>query len=77
MINFSRVAFTLLFTIHHFEILNTGNCPWPNKKGSQKFGGIPIDRGSDRPIIEKGPLHRGSDRPIFPRSTGPIIEKGR
>ena len=28
-------------------------------------GEIPIDRGSDRPIIEKGPLDRGSDRPII------------
>ena len=33
-------------------------------------GGIPIDRGSDRPIIEKGPLDRGSDRPIIQK--GPI-----
>ena len=29
------------------------------------MGGIPIDRGSDRPIFKKGPLDRGSDRPIF------------
>ena len=28
----------------------------------------PLDRGSDRPIIRKGPLDRGSDRPIIPRS---------
>ena len=42
-----------------------------------KNGGIPIDRGSDRPIIEKGPLDRGSDRPILPRSIGPLFkEKG-
>ena len=45
-------------------------------------GGIPIDQGSDRPIIEKGPLDRGSDRPIIEKgpldrgSEGPIIEKG-
>ena len=32
--------------------------------------GIPIDRGSDRPIIEKGPLDRGSDRPIIEK--GPL-----
>ena len=40
-------------------------------------GGIPIDRGSDRPIIEMGPLDQGSDRPILPRSIGPLFkEKG-
>ena len=40
-------------------------------------GEIPIDRGSDRPIIEKGPLDRGSDRPILARSIGPLFkEKG-
>ena len=33
-------------------------------------GGIPIDRGSDRPIFEKGHLDRGSDRPIFEK--GPL-----
>ena len=32
---------------------------------NRALGGIPIDRGSDRPIFEKGPLDRGSDRPIF------------
>ena len=35
-----------------------------------KPGGIPIDRRSDRPIIEKGPKDRGSDRPIIEK--GPI-----
>ena len=41
------------------------------------IGGIPIDRGSDRPIIEKGPLDRGSDRPFSPWSIGPFFkEKG-
>ena len=45
-------------------------------------GGIPIDRGSDVPIIEKGPLDRGSDRPIIEKgpldqgSDSPIIQKG-
>ena len=45
-------------------------------------GGIPIDRRSDRPIIEKGPIERGSDRPIIEKgpldrgSNRPIIEKG-
>ena len=34
------------------------------------MGGIPIDRGSDRLIIEKGPVDRGSDRPIIEK--GPI-----
>ena len=38
-------------------------------------GGISIDRGSDRPIIEKGPLDRGSDRPILPRSIGHLFKK--
>ena len=36
------------------------------------IGGIPIDRGSDWPIIEKGPLNRGSDRPILAQSMGPF-----
>ena len=50
--------------------------------GLKTDGGIPIDRGSDRPIIEKGPLDRGPDRPIIekgPIDRGPdrpIIEKG-
>ena len=35
-------------------------------------GEIPIDRGSDRPIIEKGPLDRGSDRPRVLYTNGPI-----
>ena len=45
-------------------------------------GGIPIDRRSDRPIIEKGPIDRGSDRPIIEKgpidrgSDRPIIGKG-
>ena len=33
-------------------------------------GGIPIDRGSNGPIIKKGPLDRGSDRWIIEK--GPL-----
>ena len=50
--------------------------------GQCSSGGIPIDQGSDRPIIGKGPIDRGSDRPIIEKgpidrgSDRPIIEKG-
>ena len=54
-----------------FQVLEHVKNPFGNpfSEGS-KYGEIPIDRGSDRPIFEKGPLDRGSDRPIFEK--GPL-----
>ena len=59
----------------HYKVNETSPSP-------QATGGIPVDRGSDRPIIEKGPIDWGSDRPIIGKgpidrgSDRPIIEKG-
>ena len=58
-----------------FEVFDRGN-PYrprgPIDRGSDRpiIEKVPLDRGSDRPIIEKGPLDRGSDRPIIEK--GPL-----